>query len=163
MSITQAFISVLEEFLDELRKTFPEEKKLKVYYNSFQTMKKTNPKVILEGFMKEVSKHSDKIVNKDESYFLEGDDEFLKELNVKKWWTPDLSQNTKDAIWQYMNTLYILGTTITSIPNELLSTIENVAEKCASDMEQNPGQDANMSNLFAGVQNMVGNLMKNQK
>ena len=80
MSSVQAFISVMDEFLMELQKTFPEEKKIAVYYNSFKTMRKTNPRVILEGFMAEASKRADKITQRDESYFLSGDDEFMNEL-----------------------------------------------------------------------------------
>ena len=164
MSSVQAFISVMDEFLNELQKTFPEEKKIAVYYNSFKTMKKTNPRIILDSFMAEASKRADKITERDESYFLSGEDEFMNEINVKKWWTAELSQTTKDAIWQYINTLFVLGTTITSIPSNLLTTIEGVAEQCASQMEAG-GDDVNglkpenMENLLAGMQSMIGNMM----
>lgn len=163
MSSVQAFISVMDEFLNELMKTFPEEKKIAVYYNSFKLMKKTNPRVILDTFMTEASKRSEAITKRDESYFLGGDDEFMNEINVKKWWTDDLSQSTKDAIWQYINTLFVLGTTITSIPSNLLTTIEGVAEQCASQMEDGEGVEGmkpeNMENLLAGMQSMIGNMM----
>ena len=160
MASIQAFISVMDEFLKELTKTFPEEKRIKVYYNSFKTMKKVNSRQILEQFMAKASQHSDKIVNRDESYFLNAEDEFLKELNIGQWWTEDLSQNTKNAIWQYMNTLFVLGTTISSIPQDLLKTIEGVAEQCASNMEGGNMNEADMGNLMAGMQNMIGNMVK---
>lgn len=161
MSSVQAFISVMDEFLQELVKTFPEEKKIKVYYNSFKTMKKVNSRKILDTFMAEVEKHSDKIVNKDESYFLNSEDDFLKDLNIAKWWNDDLSENTKNAIWQYMNTLYVLGTTINSIPQDLLKTIEGVAEECASKMGDDPNT-TDMGNLMSGMQNMLGNMLNAQ-
>ena len=162
MSSVQAFNSVMEEFLNELKETFPEEKKIKVYYNSFLTLKKVNQRKVLDTFMAEVAKHSEKIVNKDESYFLDSDDDFLKELNIKKWWTSDLSQNTKDAIWQYLNTLFVLGTTISNIPANVLSSIEQVAEQCAGQMdESNPNM--NVGNLLSGMQSMLGNIMPGKK
>jgi hypothetical protein len=160
MASIQAFTSVMDEFLCELCKTFPDEKKIKVYYNSFKTMKKVNSRSVLEGFMTQASKYSDKIVNRDESFFLTSDEDFLKEINIKKWWTDDLSENTKSAIWQYMNTLFVLGTTITSIPQELLKTIEGVAEQCAGKMGD--GDVPDMSSLMAGMQNMIGNLVPNK-
>ena len=162
MSSVQAFNSVMEEFLKELKETFPEEKKIKVYYNSFLSLKKVNQRKVLDTFMAEISKHSDKIVNKDESYFLDSDDEFLKELNIKKWWTSKLSQTTKDAIWQYLNTLYILGTTITNIPANVLSSIEKVAEQCADQMGD-ANENVDMGSLLSGMQNMIGNLMPPKK
>jgi hypothetical protein len=162
MSSLQAFISVMDEFLQELTKTFPEEKQIKVYYNTFKTMKKVNSRKILDSFMAEVQKHSDKIINKDESYFLDTDDEFLNSLNIKKWWKDDISDATKAAIWQYMNTLFVLGTTINSIPQDLLKTIESVAEDCASKMGDNPNS-VDMGNLMAGMQNMIGNILNSQQ
>ena len=164
MASTQAFIGVMEEFLGELKNQFPQEKKIKVYYNTFKTMKKVNSRKILETFMNAVNKHADKIVNRDEEYFLNSDDDFLKELNVKQWWTDSLSANTKDAIWQYMNTLYVLGTTISNIPPEMLKSIEGIAEQCAGQMGgEGDGNVPNMGNLFSGMQNMLGGLMNQKK
>ena len=123
-------------------------------------MKKVNPRKILETFMSEISKHSDKITNKDETYFLTCEDDFMKEINVKHWWTSDLSNSTKEAIWQYLNTLFVLGSTITAIPSDLLKTIEGVAENCADQMGGDTSLDtSNIGNLMAGMQNMIGNMM----
>jgi hypothetical protein len=83
--------------------------------------------------------------------------EFLKEINIKKHWTADLSENTKDAIWQYLQTLYILGTTITMIPPEALDMIENVATDCATNI-QNGGQldPSALTGLFSSLGGMLG-------
>ena len=161
MASVQAFISVMDEFLSELKEQFPKEKKIGVYYNTFLTMKKVNSRKILETFMAGIQKHGDKIVNRDEAYFLNSDEDFLKDLNIKHWWTDDLSENTKNAIWQYMNTLYVLGTTIMNIPTEMLKSIEGIAEQCAGNMESEGGggSGADMGSLFAGMQNMLGGLM----
>ena len=159
MASVQAFTSVMDEFLTELREQFPNEKKLKVYQNTFTTMRKVNSRKVLDKFMGAIGPHGDKIVNRDESYFLNGNNEFLKELNIEKYWTPELSDNTKNAIWQYLNTLYVLGTTISNIPADMLKSIEGIAEQCAGNMDQTSSNGADMSNLFAGMQNMLGGLM----
>lgn len=70
-----------------------------------------------------------------------------------------MSVNTKAATWQYLQTLYMLGTTITAIPAETLSLIEGIAKDCADKMETNGGeidQDALMSMMG----NMLGSLPK---
>ena len=161
MASHQAFNSMMEEFLCELIETFPEEKSLKVQQNSFKTLKKANGKKIVEGFMNNISPYITKISNKDESVFTENID-FLKKININKWWNDDLSQNTKDAIWQYLNTLVMLGTTITSIPQEMLASIEGMAEGIANQMGDN-SNGPNMGSLFSGLQNILGNMNQNEK
>uniref|UniRef100_A0A6C0F8T4 Uncharacterized protein n=1 Tax=viral metagenome TaxID=1070528 RepID=A0A6C0F8T4_9ZZZZ len=161
MASLQAFTSVMDEFLCEMKNTFPEEKQIKVYYNSFITLKKINPRKILEEFMTNIQPYVSLISSKDEKFFLESDHELMEKLNVKKWWTPELSDKTKDAIWQYLNTLILLGTTISNIPANLLSTIEGVAEQCASQMQGNTEQmnPESMNSLLSGMQSMLGGLL----
>ena len=51
-----------------------------------------------------------------------------------------MSDATKGAVWQYLQTLYMLGTTITAIPQETLSVIESVAKDCADKMQSGDGE-----------------------
>jgi hypothetical protein len=80
-----------------------------------------------------------------------------------KIWTDDLSTTTKEAIWKYLQTLYILATTITALPAETLSMIESVAEKCAKQMSEEglSSEEAlmkNMSGLMASIMGPAGGL-----
>ena len=156
MATHQAFNGVMEEFLNELIKTFPEEKSLKVQYNQYLALKKANHKKIVDGFMTHIGQYTDRITNKDETLFDE-DIEFLRKINIKKWWTDQLSTSTKDAIWQYLSTLIMLGTTITALPDNILQSIEGVAEQCASQMGEGGGMP-NLGALFQNVQAMLGNM-----
>ena len=156
MSSIQAFIQVLDEFLNELMETFPKVTKIKTYYHTFETMKKTNARKILDTFMEAVKGNEEAISNKDEKFLL--NNPFLAEVEIKKWWTPNLSENTKDAIWKYLNTLVFLGTSITAIPPDMMKGIEDVAEKCMKSMGDDGMPDMNM--LMKNVQQMMGN-MKN--
>ena len=162
MASYQAFNSMMQDFLNELIQTFPEEKSLKVENTKFQTLKKANSKKIVESFMAAISPYTNQISSKDESIF-DMNIDFLKKLNIKKLWTKDLSQNTKDAIWQYLNTLIMLGTTITSIPNDMLKQIESVAEQCASQMDSSSESQPNIANIFSGLQSIMGNMNNNNK
>ena len=160
MASFQAFNSMMQEFLDELIQTIPEEKSLKLENTKFQTLKKSNPKKVCEAFMTGIGPYSEQISQRNEETFTNSDIEFLRKINIEKWW-PKISDNTKDAIWQYLNTLIMLGTTITSISPDMLQTIENVAEQCASSMGDSDNSQPNIGNLFPSLQSMMGN-MSNQ-
>ena len=165
MASVQAFNSVMDEFLNELKETFPEEKKIAVYYNSFLTLKKTNPRKVLELFMNQASPKASLITSRDEKLFTENED-IIPDVQLSKLWNDNLDNETKSAIWQYLNTLFVLGTTINTIPSNLLSTIEGVAEQCASQMNEEGAAEngtPDMGALFAGMQNMIGNMMQQQQ
>jgi hypothetical protein len=110
--------------------------------------------------MKGVSPYADKISTKDETFLLTEIDtiDFLKDLNIKGYWER-MTTNTRDVTWQYLQTLYMLGATITSIPEDTLSMIEGIAKECADKMQDGDGgidQDALMK-MMGG---MLGGLPK---
>ena len=92
-------------------------------------------------YRQSVSPYADKISAKDETFLLEEIEniEFLKELDIKRYWTK-MSEGTKGATWQYIQTLYMLGTTITALPADTLSQIENIAKGVANSMQNGDGE-----------------------
>jgi hypothetical protein len=160
MASVTAFNDMMGQFLVELHKTFPEEKGIKKMMTSFDVLKSTNPRLVVDAFMKGVTPYAEKISAKDESFLLKEIDtiDFLKDLNIKSYWER-MSGNTKGATWQYLQTLYMLGTTITSIPDDTLKMIEGIAKECADKMEDGGGeldQDA----LMKMMGSMLGGLPK---
>jgi hypothetical protein len=156
MASVSAFNDMMSQFLVELHKTFPEEKGIKKMLTSFDLLKSTNPRLVVDGYMNGVSPYADKISAKDETFLLEEIEniEFLKELDIKRYWSK-MSPNTKGATWQYLQTLYMLGTTITALPADTLSQIENIAKGVADNMQSGDGeldQDALMQ--------MMGSMLK---
>jgi hypothetical protein len=156
MASVSAFNDMMSQFLVELHKTFPEEKGIKKMLTSFDLLKSTNPRLVVDGYMKGVSPYADKISAKDETFLLNEIEniDFLKELDIKSYWVK-MSANTKGATWQYLQTLYMLGTTITSLPEDTLSQIESIAKGVADNMQNGDGeldQDALMQ--------MMGNMLK---
>jgi hypothetical protein len=130
MSTTvDAFNEMLQQFIDELVLTFPNVNNFKKYQTALKVVRKSTPKVPLKEFYDSVKPYSDKIMKKDETFFLEDaqDIEFINDLNIQSVWG-ESSNNTKDAIWQYLQTLYILATTISALPQETLSAIEDIAK-----------------------------------
>lgn len=164
MASISAFNEMMGQFLIELHTTFPEEKGVKTFMNKFELLRKTNPRKCVDKYMSGIAPYVEKISNKDESFFLEEANnlDFLKDLNIQKHWSsPDITPNTKNAIWQYLQTLYMLGTTITAIPPETLSMIENIAKECASKMQDENGE-MNEKALMSTMNNLLGGLMKNK-
>jgi hypothetical protein len=151
---------MMGQFLVELHKTFPEEKGLKKCLSAFDLMKETNPRLVVDGFMASVTPFADKISAKDDTFFINESKnlDFMKDVNLEKHWS-SCSQNTKDAIWQYVQTLYMLGTTISSIPEDTLSMIENVAKQCADKMKDD-GSELDESALMKTMQGMLGGMLK---
>lgn len=100
--------------------------------------------------MKSVGPHAQKLMAKDESFFMQhaSEIEFLRDIQLDKIWTPETSDNTKNAIWQYMQTLHILGTTLSMFPPETLSAIENAAKKVAESGAFDPSA---ISGLLGGL------------
>ena len=160
MASVTAFNDMLSQFLVELHKTFPDETGIKKMTTSFEMLKKTNPRLIVDGFMKGVAPYADKISAKDEVFILSEIEniDLLKDLNIKSYWTR-MSPNTKAATWQYLQTLYMLGTTITAIPAETLGLIESIAKDCADKM-QTEGGEIDQDALMKMMGSMLGGMAK---
>jgi len=160
MASVTAFNDMMGQFLVELHKTFPEEKGIKKMMTSFDVLKTSNPRLVVDAFMKGVSPYADKISVKDETFLLKEIDtiDFLKDLNIKSYWER-MSTNTRGATWQYLQTLYMLGTTITSIPDDTLKMIEGIAKECADKM-QTDGDGIDQDALMKMMGGMLGNLPK---
>jgi hypothetical protein len=159
MASVTAFNDMMGPFLVELHKTLPEEKGIKKMLTSFDVLKTANPRLVVDGFMNGVTPYAGHISSKDEQFILKEIEniDFLKDLDVKSYWSK-LSHNTKEATWQYLQTLYMLGSTIISIPADTLTMIEGLAKDCADKIETGDGgidQEALMK-MIGGMMGGMG-------
>jgi hypothetical protein len=143
MTTVGAFNEMMDQFLTELNLTFPENKGVIKFQSSFEVVKRTNPSHVLENFMACVKPYGKKIMAKDDTFITHDskDIEFLNDIDLNSMWDT-ASDSTKSAIWQYLHTLLILGTTIQSLPKDALNMIEDMAKKCANQMANAPGDGA---------------------
>lgn len=161
MASVSAFNDMMTQFLVELHKTFPQEKGIKKFMTQFELLKEANPRMVVDTFMSGITPYADKISQKDESFMLKDLEtiDYLADLNFKDNWNTTLSSATKNAIWQYLQTLYMLGTTITAIPADTLKMIESIAKDCADKMgDGESGIDE--AALMKTMNSMFGNLLK---
>lgn len=160
MASVNAFNDMLAQFLTELQRCLPEEKGIAKFQTQFEMLRQANPRKCVDAYMNGIAPYADKVSTKDDSFIVDdlSSIDFLKDLNIKEHWSEKLSDNTKGAIWQYLQTLYMLGTTIIAIPADTLKQIEALAKSAASQMEDNGtlNQDAlmkTMSNMLGGMLN----------
>ena len=135
MSVS-AFNETMEQFLTELNLTFPENKSVIKFQAAFELMKQTTPTKILDNFMGSIKPYSQKITSRDESFILEDSKNIdaLAGIDLPSMWS-QASDNTKSAIWQYLQTFVFIGTTVKIFPKETMNMIEQVAEKCAGQID----------------------------
>jgi hypothetical protein len=155
MTTVKAFNEMMGQFLDELNATFPEEEAVK-------TVKEApRDRSTFENFMKDIGPFATKLMQKDDGFFCD-ENPFVKNLNLTAIWaSPEATENTKQAIWQYLQTMYILGNTINMFPPETLSMIESAAEACAKNMQNQAGAGAVVDEqaLMAGMNNMLSQML----
>jgi hypothetical protein len=142
----KAFNDMMDQFLTELNLTFPENKAVIKFQASFEVVRTATPGKILDEFMKAVKPYKNKIMHKDESFILEDSVNIpaLSDIDIVSMWNQS-SDNTKAAIWQYIHTLLVFGTTIKTFPPETMSMIEKMAAQCAEQMTNNSGGDDDFS------------------
>lgn len=145
MTTVKAFDEMMNQFLGELSTVFPDEPP------------KTGPDC--KTFMKQISPWAGQMSAHDESFFCE-ENEFAKSLNLHAVWKrEDCSNNTKQAVWQYLSSMYMIATTLSMFPPETLSAIEAAAENCAKNMKLGPNGQPDEAALMAGVNSMLSQMM----
>jgi len=123
----KTFNQIMDEFFNELIEIFPEEPKIKVQYNLFQTLCKTNIRKPCNEFMLGSIPYLEKIAMKDEDFFISPEQpKLLKSMNISKLWSSDISDNTKDAIWRYIKSFFIIGAKVVQMPPESLALINYI-------------------------------------
>ena len=159
MASVDTFNELLLQFVDELAHTFPENTIVKTYRNTVGMLIKKDPGVCLETFMKNVKPHEDLIRNQDERIFEELSRSYgiLKTLDLESMWKSELSDNSRSAIWQYVQGLYVLGNNVGE--DEIQASRQTNMDFSPEKINQlfAPQGSSGEDNPFAGL---LGNLLK---
>jgi hypothetical protein len=120
MTIVKAFNKTLIKFIEELEEKFPQEEDISVYKNSIILLDKTNAKLVSYYYKLYVYIYKPYIDNKDENFFLQNDFSeqtggsewcLVRGMRLKNYWK-DLSDKSKDVVWEYFSTLNKLAENI---------------------------------------------------
>ena len=151
MTTIKAFNEMMGQFLEELTATFPDEEAPRAMKEQPRTRE------TFDAYMNDVAPFSTELMAKNSTFFVP-ENKFVNSLNLHVIWGSELAtENTKSAIWQYLQTMYILGNTISMFPPETLAMIENAAEACAKNMKSQ--DNMNEQALMAGMNNMLTQMM----
>lgn len=119
MTALTAFNNIIFRFVDDLIDTFPEENDFKVYKRTFNILKSANAKKMCNLFQIYSYNYREKILSKDESFFIENEYSEIKQANnaesvggiiekLKEHWK-SLDDDNKQKIWQYLSTMIQLS------------------------------------------------------
>ena len=99
---------LFKSFIDDIIKVFPEYKKrlLSYYKDVVETKKNDHPKII--EFLKNMDEISEQVINKDVTLF-EEDPIILQNVSFKLIWNSDISDQTRNSIWKYLQTFCIVN------------------------------------------------------
>jgi hypothetical protein len=127
ISYIKLFNQTTDDFFKELIEIFPEETRIKVNYSLFQGLCKSNAKKPCNDFMLNSIPYLQQIAMRDENFFIgSGKLDFLTKMNFEKIWTPSLSNVTKNAIWNYIQSFFTIGIHIIEMPQESLQLINYI-------------------------------------
>jgi len=130
--ISETFNTLALEFVKELSEVFPENTTLTDCVKNFDAIVGQDPKKPMDFLVSIVGDKAEAINSKDETVF---DDITIPGMAIKEMWK-SISENTKEAIWQYISTLHMLASTLGNTSGELISGIENMAMEFANKMAQ---------------------------
>ena len=129
ISYVKIFNQTVDDFFQELIDIFPEETKIRVQYSLFQTLISANAKQPCIKFMNGSVKYLEKIAMRDETFFKSDDKPgIFKSINIENLWTDDLSINTKNAIWNYIQSFFTIGIKVIEMPSETHSIIQYIID-----------------------------------
>jgi hypothetical protein len=132
MMYTQ-FNKMAIEFLSRMEKTYPHESKISLYKIKYEMLQSMNAKKPVEMFMESMLPFGEQILSKNEMFFQQ--DEFVGsaenisgKIGLVKYWE-NMEQSTKNAIWEYIQGLYILGMGSLEYTDELKIMIKKTGFK----------------------------------
>ena len=130
--ISDSFNSMVLDFLKELAEVFPEENILKQCVDNFDSFITDDPNKPLDFMTNVIGENAHLVTAKDDKFF---DIVKIPNIDVKSMWNSNISDNTKNAIWQYISTLMLIGTTMNNTSTEIMSGIEELATEFAHTMQ----------------------------
>jgi len=132
--ILTKFNCLIEEFIVKMLNAFPDEQKLKTYYNAFKISKLYSKQLPIQIFMGGCLDFQEQIKTRDSEFFINRQtfvdkcvraSSFSSDIGLRGRWdtTPE---STKKSIWDYIQTLYVLGEMYIKKDEKVLSRINQV-------------------------------------
>jgi hypothetical protein len=157
-STIQSFNDTFRSFLQELVDVFPETEgasTVRIFLAGFDGIIAADDRAALTPFLEAISPHADLVTTKDPALFKKL--ELPGGVSLRGLWK-QASDGTKDAVWQYLQMLFLLGTTAASVPPEMLDAIETMATQYAEKVQTGEMDIASVTSMLLGNGGALGQL-----
>ena len=139
-NICNEFNNILNEFILKMIKTFPDQVKLNGYYKAFKISRLYNDELPLHIFMGGCLSFKTQIKTKDENFFKQRTEfvnkcnkysSFSNDIGLVEFWD-NISDLTKKSIWEYVQTLFVMGEIFLN-NEEMLAKTEHIYKNISGD------------------------------
>ncbi len=163
-NIIDEFNNTLNDFISKMIIQFPNETKLKTYYSAFKVTKMYNKNIPIKMFMGGCLSFTEQIKNRDAEFFkkrtefvdkLKRCSSFTDDIGLVDYWD-SLSETSRTAIWDYIQTLYVMGEMYINQDNTTIESINQFYNKISLDDSL---KDLQENNTFS--QEYISNLNNN--
>jgi len=135
------FNKTLNEFMLKMISQFPNETKLKTYHAAFKVSTVCNLETPINIFMGGCLNFTTQIKNRDSEFFIKKDtfiqkatklSSFSDDIGLVNYWE-GLSDVSKNAIWDYVQTLFVMGEMYINNDTTIIENINNYYNKFSAD------------------------------
>jgi hypothetical protein len=137
--IVGEFNKTLDEFMNKMIVQFPQEKKLKTYYSAYKVTKMYDSCIPIKIFMGGCLEFEKPIKTRDSNFFTKRKyfmekvvqaSSFADDTGLVNYWET-LNDKSKDAIWDYIQTLFVMGEMYVNKDSSIIQKINSVYNKCS--------------------------------
>ena len=130
----EEFKKVLDEFINKMMAQFPQEPKLKTYYSAYKVTKMYDKSMPIKIFMGGCLEFKEQIRTRDTEFF-ERRKGFVNKITVASSFSDDiglvnywhsLSESSRNAIWDYIQTLFVMGEMYINKDTSIVEKINHV-------------------------------------
>jgi len=113
--LTQAFFDQFMSFSTELCEMYPDDADFSMFSSTLKLMKMTNPALVVKYVRDNVIQFEDKIMKKDESFFLDYDfAEYAESVDMNifqklRQYIASMSPASKNSVWTYIQNIVRLA------------------------------------------------------
>lgn len=111
-----ALFDQFNSFLGELQEMYPEDPDFALCITSVRILRSTNPSMLSKYIYENTNKYEEKIMGRDEKFFIETDfseySEYIEDMNVfgkLKQYVANMSDASKDNVWKYCQNIIRLA------------------------------------------------------
>jgi hypothetical protein len=113
--LTQAFFDQFTSFSTELCEMYPDDADFSMFATTLKLMKMTNPALVIKYVRDNVLQFEDKIMKKDESFFLEYNfAEYAEAVDMNifqklRQYIANMTPSSKNSVWVYIQNIVRLA------------------------------------------------------